>query len=69
MLAALLALGCATSGSSTATRERLKLANSHYNLGVDYLRNDLAALGLRELLGAETLDPANAGHLKLVDKM
>ena len=59
-MAAPLALGCVTSGSSPSATEHLELANSRFNLGVDYIRKDFVELGLRELLSAETLDPANA---------
>jgi len=52
--------GCATSGNQLELETRLKKAKSHYNLGVDYLRTDRIALGLRELLLAEEFDPKNA---------
>jgi type IV pilus assembly protein PilF len=54
-----LGLGCASSIDQADEDLRLRQANSHFNLGIDYLRNDRMALALRELLFAEDLDPQN----------
>jgi Tfp pilus assembly protein PilF len=44
------------------------MARSHYDLGLDHLRNGRAALGLRELLNAQGLDPRNPRiHYALAD--
>jgi Tfp pilus assembly protein PilF len=59
VLALLLESGCASSTRRTEEALRLRRANSHYNLGLDYIRNDRVALGLRELLLAESFDPQN----------
>ncbi len=60
-LCAVLALsGCATSSSKREEEARLRKARSHLDLGKDYLDNDRVALGLRELMAAEQLDPKNA---------
>jgi Tfp pilus assembly protein PilF len=48
---------CATSGRDSEQLAREQRANSHFNLGIDHLRNDRVAAGLRELLAAERLDP------------
>jgi type IV pilus assembly protein PilF len=56
----LFGVGCATSGDKLELETRLKQAKSHYNLGVDYLRTNRIALGLRELLLAEEFDPKDA---------
>jgi Tfp pilus assembly protein PilF len=58
-LALLLGLGCASSTHKADDDLRLRRANSHFNLGIDYLRNNRMALALRELLFAEELDPEN----------
>jgi len=57
----LLALpGCATSQADRLeAQNRLKQANSHFELGVDHLENGRYANGLRELRVAEGLDPEN----------
>ena len=52
----LFSVGCATSGQKLEQEKRLKKAKSHYNLGIDYIRTDRIALGLRELLLAEEFD-------------
>jgi Tfp pilus assembly protein PilF len=59
VLALLFGIGCASSTRGVEEAKRLRRANSHYNLGIDYIRNDRAALGLRELLLAESFDPEN----------
>jgi tetratricopeptide (TPR) repeat protein len=59
VLALLFGIGCANSTRGVEETKRLRRANSHYNLGVDYIRNDRVALGLRELLLAESFDPEN----------
>ncbi len=56
----LFSVGCMTSARRLELETRLKKAKSHYNLGVDHLRNDRIALGLRELLLAEEFDPKDA---------
>ena len=57
VLASLLGIGCANSTRGAEEALRLRKANSHFNLGIDYIRNDRGALGLRELLFATSLDP------------
>jgi tetratricopeptide (TPR) repeat protein len=57
VLASLALTGCATSGSDSDEALRVRRANSHLNLGLDYIRNDRLALGLRELLAAEGFAP------------
>ena len=52
-------VGCATTGTDPAEEIRLKKARSHFNLGVDHLGSRRVALGLRELLLAESFDPQN----------
>jgi Tfp pilus assembly protein PilF len=59
VLALLLEIGCANSTRGAEEALRLRRATSHYNLGLDYIRNDRVALGLRELLLAESFDPQN----------
>jgi type IV pilus assembly protein PilF len=60
-LAALIPLtGCATSASRAEAQLDLKKARSHLELGIDHLQNGRVALGLRDLLIAESLDPKNA---------
>jgi len=54
-----LGLGCASSTRTADEDLRLRRANSHFNLGLDYIRNNRLALALRELLAAEDLDPRN----------
>ncbi|MBW2494437.1 MAG: tetratricopeptide repeat protein [Deltaproteobacteria bacterium] len=67
-LALLLGLGCASSGRKAEDELRLRRANSHFNLGLDYIRNDRIALAIRELLFAEELDPKNPRiHQALAD--
>jgi Tfp pilus assembly protein PilF len=60
-LAALLPLaGCATSASKAKEELDGKKARSHLELGIDHLHNGRVALGLRDLLMAESFDPKNA---------
>jgi tetratricopeptide (TPR) repeat protein len=59
VLGLLLGIGCANSTRGTEEALRLRRAKSHFNLGLDYIRNDRVALGLRELLAAESFDPQN----------
>jgi Tfp pilus assembly protein PilF len=59
LLGLALASGCASSGSSPEREQELRRARSHFDLGVDHLRNDRPALALRELLNAQGLDPKN----------
>ncbi len=68
VLAVLLGIGCANSTRRAEEAQRLRKADSHFNLGLDYIRNERAALGLRELLFAESLDPQNSRiHHALAD--
>jgi type IV pilus assembly protein PilF len=60
LIGLLFGVGCVTSSGKFAEETRLKKAKSHYNLGIDYLGTDRIALGLRELLLAEDLDPKDA---------
>jgi len=60
VLASLLGIGCANSTRGAEEALRLRRANSHFNLGIDYIRKDRVALGLRELLLAESFDPQNS---------
>jgi len=57
VLALLFGIGCANSTRGPEEELRLKQASSHFNLGMDYLRKDRVALGLREFLLAESFDP------------
>jgi type IV pilus assembly protein PilF len=57
VLALLFGSGCANSPTRAEDALRLRRANSHYNLGIDHIRNDRVAIGLRELLLAESFDP------------
>ena len=60
-LAALIPLtGCATSASRAQAQLEIKKARSHLELGIDHLQNGRVALGLRDMLIAESLDPKNA---------
>jgi Tfp pilus assembly protein PilF len=52
--------GCATSASRAQAQLDTKKARSHLELGIDHLQNGRVALGLRDLLIAESLDPKNA---------
>jgi tetratricopeptide (TPR) repeat protein len=54
--------GCATTQKDQDLEQRLKQANSHFEIGVDHLDNGRYALGLRSLLQAEELDPKNARY-------
>lgn len=56
-LALFLGIGCATATHRADEELRVKRANSHFNLGLDYIRNNRLALALRELLSAEQFDP------------
>jgi len=68
VLALLLGIGCANSMSGSEEALRLRQANSHFNLGLDYIRNERVALGLRELQFAESFDPTNPKiHLALAN--
>lgn len=60
LIGLLFGVGCATSASRIESETRLKKAKSHYNLGIDHLWKGRIALGLRELLLAETYDPKDA---------
>jgi tetratricopeptide (TPR) repeat protein len=51
--------GCAATGPGPSGNS-LQKAQSHYNIGIDYISKDMVALGLRELLIAESFDPNNA---------
>jgi Tfp pilus assembly protein PilF len=68
VLASFLGIGCASSTRGAEEAMRLRRANSHFNLGSDYIRKDRVALGLRELLLAESFDPQNSQiHRALAD--
>ncbi len=58
-LAALLGAGCVTTATRLARDLKTKQARSHLDLGVDHLANGRTALGLRDLLQSEELDPDN----------
>lgn len=60
VLALLLGTGCANSTRGAEEALRLRQADSHFNLGLDYIRRGSVALGLRELLRAESFDPQNS---------
>jgi type IV pilus assembly protein PilF len=53
-------LGCATPGAKLEREREIKKARAHFELGVDHLSHGRVALGLRELMSAERLDPNNA---------
>jgi Tfp pilus assembly protein PilF len=59
VLSLLFGLACASSTRKAEEDLRLRRANSHFNLGLDYIRNNRMALAIRELLYAEELDPKN----------
>lgn len=59
-LAALWITGCATARKKAEERDRVRKANSHFDIGVGYLESDRSALALREFMTAEKLDPRNA---------
>ncbi|MBW2716885.1 MAG: tetratricopeptide repeat protein [Deltaproteobacteria bacterium] len=68
VLALFLGSGCVSSTGGAEEAMRLRRATSHFNLGLDYIRNEHLALGLRELLLAESFDPQNAQiHLALAN--
>jgi Tfp pilus assembly protein PilF len=58
VVAALVALGCATGGGGARIEDREK-ARAQYDLGVDHLRQGNPALAVRDLLAAQALDPAD----------
>jgi type IV pilus assembly protein PilF len=58
-LTLLVGIGCASTTPSADEALRVKKANSHFNLGIDHIRNDRLALAIRELLASEQLDPQN----------
>jgi tetratricopeptide (TPR) repeat protein len=53
-------LGCATSGSRLEQERQIKQARAQFELGVDHVNNGRVALGLQNLIEAESLDPNNA---------
>ncbi len=53
---ALIGFGCAT-GRGKSDAEAEKKARSHYDLGLEHLRNDNHALAIRELTSALEIDP------------
>ncbi len=68
VLASLLGIGCANSTRGAEEALRLRRANLHFNLGIDYIRKGRVALGLRELLLAESFNPQNSKiHWALAD--
>jgi tetratricopeptide (TPR) repeat protein len=52
--------GCAMNQPDPELEHQLKRANSHFAIGIDHLDNGRYALGIREFLIAESLDPRNA---------
>jgi Tfp pilus assembly protein PilF len=54
-----LGIGCASSTNQAEQALRVKQADAHYKLGLDYIRNQRVALGLGELLQAERFDSEN----------
>ncbi len=56
VLIASMGTGCATTASKQKAEKRRRQATAHFNLGVDHLENGRTALGLRELLIAESFD-------------
>jgi Tfp pilus assembly protein PilF len=61
LLALLVLPGCAsTQAERFEAQNRIKKANSHFEIGVDHLENGRYANGLRELRVAESLDPKNS---------
>jgi Tfp pilus assembly protein PilF len=60
LIALFAASGCATNGNDPELEHRLKQAKSRFEIGIDHLDNGRYALGLREFLAAESLDPQNA---------
>ncbi len=62
LCAAALATGCATSGSRAEQEAAAKRARSHYDIGVDHVKNGRIEMGLREFLAATALSPRNAQY-------
>ncbi|HEY8153807.1 MAG TPA: tetratricopeptide repeat protein [Myxococcota bacterium] len=62
ILAAALALGCATTGADDDEETGIKQARSHFDIGVDHVNNGRIELGLREFLAATALAPRNAQY-------
>ena len=60
LIALFAAPGCATNRRDPELEHRLKQAKSHFDIGIDHLNNGRYALGVREFLIAESLDPLNA---------
>jgi type IV pilus assembly protein PilF len=58
-LALSLLSGCTTARGRAENADRARRATAHLNLGMDHLQSGRSALGLRELLVAESLDPTN----------
>jgi Tfp pilus assembly protein PilF len=60
LLALLVLPGCAsTQAERFEAQNRIKKANSHFEIGVDHMQNGRTANGLRELRIAVSLDPKN----------
>jgi tetratricopeptide (TPR) repeat protein len=57
VLSLLLGIGCANSTRRAEEALRVRQADSHFDIGLDHISNDRVALGLRELLLAESLNP------------
>ncbi|MFB3117851.1 MAG: tetratricopeptide repeat protein [Myxococcota bacterium] len=53
----LLGIGCANSTRRAEEALRLRQADSHFDIGLDHISNNRVALGLRELLRAESFNP------------
>jgi len=60
LIALFAAPGCATNQPDPELEHRLKRARSHFEIGIDHLDNGRYAMGIREFLVAESLDPRNA---------
>ena len=59
LVSVFVALGCATQQARERNLQELRQARSHFDLGVDHVANARIALGLRELLAAQELQPTN----------
>jgi Tfp pilus assembly protein PilF len=59
LIALLAASGCASNKRDVKQEKRIEQAKSHFEIGVDHLQRGRYAVGLREFLIAESLDPKN----------
>ncbi len=61
-------IGCASTRGVDEATSNAAQARSHYDLGLDHLRNQRVALAVRELLTAKSLNPRDAYvHLALAE--